>query len=494
MRLNFDMSTLSIWTLATALVAAPLVGGAMQGKTPAAPAKTPVAPAKPPLAKPTPKATAKAPAGSAAKRQTPIKSFAVEEFERAKYEPARGAYLGAALDFSKLEGAGTPQNKMAEIMRGYEKEVGRKHALYVQFFPFPHDDGTFPGWDSHPWGWAPPSDFANATAQIGATPLLTLEPMKPRVLVDGWQPGAPAYESVKKFAQGVGAWKKPVFIRFAHEMNGSWYPWCEWMDKNRNMQRDPGEETGFWPPDYQKSYRNVALLFRKYAPNAALVWCPNSGLLGGARRDPFRPFYPGDDVVDWVGLDIYERGWTMPMPGARLWGGMLEKNMSWDVADDPKTEWNESVDFYKTFSEGKNKPMMIGETSATLSYRTDLPEDQRAMLSHLWRAGHWNDAEYGWLQTVYGTTSFNTYPLFKPIDRHFPMMKAIVWFHIAKKETIPAQRTVNGKIETVWFDDAYSDYRIGGAIENGPRTFKQEEISLFRRLTNTPYFLGKVQP
>lgn len=411
-----------------------------------------------------------------------------------KFEPAKGCYLGVALDFSKLPESGTNAEKFAAPMRDYETEVGRKHALYTQFFTFPAEDGTFQGWDSHPQNWATAKDFSEAAASLGATPLLTLEPMKPRVFVDGWKPGAPAYEATKAFAQGAGAWKKPLFIRFAHEMNGSWYPWAEWMDKNKNLKRDPGEETGFWPPDYQKAYRNVALIFRQFAPNAALVWCPNSGLLGGARRDVFRPFYPGDDVVDWVGLDVYERGWTMPMPGAKLWGGMLEKNLSWDAADDPKTPWNESVDFYKTFAEGKKKPLMLAETSATLSYRSDLPEEQREMLSHLWRSGRWNDAEYGWLQTVYGTTAFKSYPLVHPIDRDFPLLKAITWFHIAKNETLPAEKTTNGKTEIVWFNDGFGDYRIGGGVTpGGKRPFLKDEVALFQRLTNTPYFLTKVQ-
>ncbi len=412
----------------------------------------------------------------------------------AKYEPERGVLLGAALDFSKLPETGDNAEKFASIMHDYETEVGREQAIYTQFFQFPDDGGTFMGWNSHPKGWATAQDFASAAHGLGATPLLTLEPMKPRVFVDGWQPGAPAYEATKAFAQGAGQWGKPLFIRFAHEMNGSWYPWSEWNDKNKNLQRDPGEDTGFWPPDYQKAYRNVALLFRQYAPNAALVWCPNSGLLGGAKRDVFRPWYPGDDVVDWVGLDVYERGWTMPMPGAHLWGGMLERNISWDMADDPKTAWNESVDFYKTFAVGKNKPLMLGETSATLSYRSDLTDPQRALLSYQWRAGRWNDAEYGWLQTVYGTTNFKAYPLVNPIDTKFPKLKAITWFNIAKKETIPVEKTVGDKKQIIWFDDGFGDYRVGAsAKEGGQRPFQKEEIGLFQRLTNNPYFLTKIE-
>lgn len=495
------MNYVLIYGLAAALAGTPLVGDALQGaKTESDPQVSTPVPAQPhtkpkqtqPVTKPT-ATLAQAPGlrpTSPVRPSTPLPSTT----RLAKYEPARGAYLGAALDFSKLDGPGDNVTKIAGIMRAYEAEVGRKQAIYTQFIAFPHEDGSFPGWDSHPMDWSPPVEFCNAADQVGATALLTLEPMKPRLFVDGWQPGSPAYEATKKFAQGAGAWGKPLFIRFAHEMNGSWYPWAEWIDKNKNLQRDPGEETGFWPPDYQKAYRNACLLFRQYAPNVALVWCPNSGLLGGARRDVFRPWYPGDDLVDWVALDAYERGWTMPMPGAHLWGGMLERNLSWDEADDPKTTQNESVDFYKTFAVGKNKPMMLCETSATLSYRTDLSTEQRDALSHLWRSGRWNDAEYGWMQTVYGTTNFRAYPLLKPIDRDFPKLKAITWFHISKKETLPVERTFNGKKEIIWFDDAYTDYRFGASPqENGARGFLKDEIALFQRLTDTPYYLTKVQ-
>lgn len=168
--------------------------------------------------------------------------------------------------------------------------------------------------------------------------------------------------------------------------------------------------------------------------------------------------------------------------------------MSWDMADDTNTPQNESVDFYKTFAVGKNKPMMLGETSATLSYRSDLTDAQRALLSYQWRAGRWNDAEYGWLQTVYGTTNFKAYPLVKPIDREFPKLKAITWFHIAKKEDIPVEKTVGTQKQIVWFNNGFGDYRIGAtAREGGQRPFEREEISLFQRLTDNSHFLTKIQ-
>jgi hypothetical protein len=411
----------------------------------------------------------------------------------AKYEPRRGAYLGVALDFSSLPGSGSKVGPMADAMGAWESETWRRQALFMQFVQFPHEDGTFPKWDADPWGWIPPQEFCTATDALKASPLITLEPMKPELFRD-WHAGTPAYDATEAFARAAGQWGKPMFIRFAHEMNGSWYPWAEWIDKNRNMKRDPGEETGFTAFDYRLAFRRVAQLFRQYAPNVAMVWCPNSGLLGGDRRDVFSPFYPGDDVVDWVGLDIYERGWTMPEPGAHLWSGQFAQNLTYDAADDPDTKANESVNFYQTYAVKKNKPLMICETSATLSYRNDLSPADRELLNFQWKAGYWNANEYGWLQSVYGTTAFREQKLSEPIDVKFPRIKAILWFQIAKREyTIPVEKTDGGKKEIVWFDNQWTDYRIGGGVEqNKSSKFSTRELDLFRKLTSNNYFLSEV--
>ena len=410
------------------------------------------------------------------------------------YEPAYGAYLGVTVDAQAANGS--PQ-VLAGLMRTWNTESGKKHALQMGFVQFPGEDGTFPGWESDPRGWLAPQTFAQAANDNGAAPILTLEPFgNPFQFADDWQPGSKAYEATKSFAIGAGKWGKPLFIRWAHEMNGSWYPWAEWADKNKNLERDPDENTGFTAAKYRTAYRNVAKMFRQYAPNAALIWCPNTGLLGGARRDVFTPFYPGDDVVDWVGLDAYERGFTMPMPGAHLWGGQFAHNITNDMNDDPKTPKDESINFYQTFAVQKRKPMMICETSATLSYRSDLSKLQRSLINNEWKSGYWNDAEYGWMQGVYGTKAYaarSGRKLLKPLDRDFPQIKAIVWFQLAKPEWIPLKKTVGDKQIIVWFDNAYTDYRIGGGIApDGDQLFGPQEIDLYRELVNTPYFLSKV--
>jgi hypothetical protein len=192
-----------------------------------------------------------------------------------------------------------------------------------------------------------------------------------------------------------------------------------------------------------------------------------------------------------VGLDIYERGWSMPGAGAHLWGGQFARNLTHDMADDSSTQANESVNFYRTFAQAKKKPMMIGETGATLSFRTDLGAEERAALNNKWKTGYWNSSEYGWMQGVYGTTQYKDQTLLHPLDTSFPLIKAIVWFQIAKHEDIVAQAP-DGKL--IWFENAYTDYRIGGGAEkNAPSSYNSSELALYRRLTGNPYFLPTVR-
>ncbi|GGS00112.1 hypothetical protein GCM10010169_51050 [Micromonospora fulviviridis] len=96
---------------------------------------------------------------------------------------------------------------------------------------------------------------------------------------------------LRSWAEGIKSLGYPVAIRFAHEMNGDWYPWSEASNGNR-----PGE--------YVSAWRHVRETFRAAgATNVTWVWSPN------ARWDDSMPklsrFYPGDDYVDWVGLSGY---------------------------------------------------------------------------------------------------------------------------------------------------------------------------------------------
>jgi mannan endo-1,4-beta-mannosidase len=96
---------------------------------------------------------------------------------------------------------------------------------------------------------------------------------------------------LRSWAEGIKSLGYPVAIRFGHEMNGYWYPWCETVNGNR-------------PGDYVKAWRHIHDLFRAAgATNVTWVWSPNN------RWDDSTPelstLYPGDDYVDWVGISGY---------------------------------------------------------------------------------------------------------------------------------------------------------------------------------------------
>ncbi len=142
-------------------------------------------------------------------------------------------------------------------------------------------------------------------AARGAIPMITWEPWVP-----GGSVNQPAYMLsviagtthdlyARSWASQLAAWGKPVLLRFAHEMNGTWYPWA--AGKNNNTAGD-----------YVEAWKHLRGVFdEEGADNVGWVWSPN---VVGANTSPddafeqFRALYPGDEFVDWVGLDGYNWG------------------------------------------------------------------------------------------------------------------------------------------------------------------------------------------
>lgn len=77
-----------------------------------------------------------------------------------------------------------------------------------------------------------------------------------------------------------------VWVTFAHEPNGTWYPW--------GIQ-------AVTPAQWQAAYKHVATVIRAAAGgHAKMVWCPNNNDVG-----PVTPYYPGRQYVDIHAFDGY---------------------------------------------------------------------------------------------------------------------------------------------------------------------------------------------
>lgn len=125
----------------------------------------------------------------------------------------------------------------------------------------------------------------DAVLRHGSIPLLTVEPwVNMREIVEEKHDSR-----IRKLGNAIReAGHKNLYIRFAHEMNGDWYPWG---------QNDP--------EIYKAGWKRFVRLISNRAPTTKFVWCPNKHYAGAP--DIYN-YWPGFSLVDVVGID----GYNMP--------------------------------------------------------------------------------------------------------------------------------------------------------------------------------------
>lgn len=166
-----------------------------------------------------------------------------------------------------------------------------------------------------------------------------------------------------QFALAAKAWDHPFFLRFAHEMNGNWYPWG-------TGKGNPDHNT---PAQYIAAWRHVHDIFKLAgATNVLWVWCVNTDFPGST---PISQDYPGNAYVDWVALDGFN------------WG------------DTPGHHWESMAQvfgpIYSEVTKLTNKPLMIAETGSaetggnkaswiTKGFFSDLPQKLPLVRAVMW--------------------------------------------------------------------------------------------------------------
>jgi hypothetical protein len=245
--------------------------------------------------------------------------------------PAQGALLG------HYYGNGT----IAQT----DQRIGRKPAVHLTYYDFQSDDWIKSSVNR--------SDFAD-----GRIPLVNVEPNDINFtdIVSG------KYDTMlKKRADDAKALGKQFFIDFAAEMNG-----------------DEGWG-GHQPTTYVAAWRHIHDIFTsRGATNVVWAWCPNN------EDDPSSPpamnYYPGDQYVDWTGIDGYN------------WG-----------TSDPDFEWQSFravfADMYPKLA-AKGKPIIIAEMASDET----------------------GGSKATWIADIVPT-----------LKNNYPLIKAIVWFDVNKE-------------------------------------------------------------
>ncbi len=154
-----------------------------------------------------------------------------------------------------------------------------------------------------------------------------------------------------------------ILIRFGHEMNGNWYGWSG----------DPG--------DFVAAWRHVVSVFRaEGATNVRWVWSANVD--NGSY--PFKAYFPGDEWVDYTGLDGYN--WGTAGVGVNRWESLSQVFSS----------------SYAQLTQLSSKPVIITEVSSS-----EIGGDKAAWIRE------------GFLKTI---------------PQSFPRVNAVVWFDRNQEE------------------------------------------------------------
>jgi hypothetical protein len=193
----------------------------------------------------------------------------------------------------------------------------------------------FTAWE---WDRPLPTKTLEHIHELGALPAITWEPWHP---ADGAHQPRYALERItagdfdayiRQWARAAASFGQPMQIRFAHEMNGTWYPWSVGVNGNSAA-------------DYQNAYRHVHDMFIEAgATNVQWVWSIDSAKNRPEGLTNVADYYPGDQYVDVVGIDGYNGGPT----GA-----------SWDS---PKDMFAGAIAVAKSVA--RKKPVWIYETGS----------------------------------------------------------------------------------------------------------------------------------
>jgi len=285
----------------------------------------------------------------------------------------------------------------------YQQRTGIQPEVLVRFFRFPFGDqqrGAL-------------ADFLNQAASLQAVALVTLEPHDGLTSVTD--------ESIDELISIIAESDidpSQVMLRFAHEMNGSWYSWSQqpelYIEAFRHLseavhESSPGTSM-LWAPNYGGGYpfRGGQYETTPGEPGFELLDTNEDGILTNA-DDPYAPYYPGDDVVDWVGMSLYHWDNLYPWgqnevaePGkfiTQLLGTFVGAN-----GDDTPLP-----DFYDNYSRVRGKPLAIPETAALYDPAQD---------------GSELDIKSDWWSQVFAPE----------VSTELPLLRMVNWFEHSKIE------------------------------------------------------------
>ena len=156
-----------------------------------------------------------------------------------------------------------------------------------------------------------------------------------QALTDGANGANDAY-FVKMRQTLIAAGYKTNIIRLGWEMNGNWYNW--------RANVNPTAWVAYWR-------RIVGILKADPAFKPRFDWNPTIQTQAIAAEK----VYPGDDLVDFIGIDVYDSDWS------RYPAGSNNPAVQREVWDKTILNGDHGLKFYAAFAKAHGKPLHIDE-------------------------------------------------------------------------------------------------------------------------------------
>ncbi|MBI5264069.1 MAG: hypothetical protein HY852_19895 [Bradyrhizobium sp.] len=193
--------------------------------------------------------------------------------EEANDSPSSAMPPKLAGAFVKWQGEGREPT-----LQSWEKWLKQKPSsvLAIDFYA----DST---WDDfHRWTWVPGLwKKLNPSRNVVWSVPLTMKGTPLSDVADG-RHDAEFEAAARAIAEG----QPRAIIRLGWEMNLAQMAWF----------------AGGHEADYVAAFRRVVAIFRRHSGEFRFDWCPG----WGPQESPADLAYPGDDVVDYIGLDVYD--------------------------------------------------------------------------------------------------------------------------------------------------------------------------------------------
>ncbi len=300
-------------------------------------------------------------------------------YKYGKAEPEKGTLLGAYV---------LQDDYINQSMETFNELTEKKHASYFMYVGY---------------GRPFPKKWVEEVKAAGAIPHIAFEPNGGLEVVND-----DAY--LREWAQAAKAADVPIFMRWASEMNGTWTQYSGKSDL------------------YKEKWKLIYNVFKEEAPNCAFVWTvftfPESTI---------KEFYPGDEYVDWVGVNIYNVIYH-------------NNNINSKADDEDPLELLDYV--YNTYS--YKKPIQISEFGVTHYTSTD-----------------------GKNYSPWAAVKINE--LYSNIGKYYPRVKSIFYFDVNNLNTYNADRRINDYSVT---DDeiVLSAYKAAVSTNNFLSDYKENTV------------------